>query len=130
MNQRGMNNNMNSRGRVLNINGVDVTITDMEYDGFNGRASNVFDISFNVLIKNQEFVIQFSNDSVENQPSSAPAEFKGRGEAYRDFLQAIVTSSEYRSTTDTEQVVNETIGAIAQSVYYDVSSHSPDQDEE
>ena len=125
-----MNNNMNSRGRVLNINGVDVTITDMEYDGFNGRVSNVFDISFNVMVNDKEFLIQFSNHSIENQLSSAPAEFKGSGEAYRDFLQAVAASPEYQKSTDAEQVVNDTIGAIAQSVYYDVRSHSPDQDEE
>jgi hypothetical protein len=125
-----MNNNMNSHGRILNINGVEVTITDMEYDGFNGRISKVFDISFNVMVNDKEFVIQFGNHSIENQTQLIPAEFKGSGEAYRQFLQAVVSSPEYQTSTNTEQVANEMIGAIAQSVYYDVRSHSPDQDEE
>jgi hypothetical protein len=125
-----MNNNMNSHGRILNINGVEVTITDMEYDGFNGRISKVFDISFNVMVNDKEFVIQFSNHSIENQTQLIPAEFKGSGEAYRQFLQAVASSPEYQTSTNTEQVANEMIGAIAQSVYYDVRSHSPDQDEE
>jgi hypothetical protein len=125
-----MNNNMNSHGRILNINGVEVTITDMEYDGFNGRISKVFDISFNVMVNDKEFVIQFSNHSIENQTPLIPAEFKGSGEAYRQFLQAVASSPEYQTSTNTEQVANEMIGAIAQSVYYDVRSHSPDQDEE
>lgn len=121
---------MNNHGRILNINGVEVTITDMEYDGFNGRISNVFDISFNVIVNDKEFVIQFSNHSIENQTQLIPAEFKGSGEAYRQFLQAVASSPEYQTSTNTEQVANEMIGAIAQSVYYDVRSHSPDQDEE
>lgn len=125
-----MNNNMNSHGRILNINGVEVTITDMEYDGFNGRISKVFDISFNVMVNDKEFVIQFSNHSIENQTQLIPAEFKGSGETYRQFLQAVASSPEYQTSTNTEQVANEMIGAIAQSVYYDVRSHSPDQDEE
>jgi hypothetical protein len=125
-----MNNNMNSHGRILNINGVEVTITDMEYDGFNGRISKVFDISFNVMVNDKEFVIQFGNHSIENQTQLIPAEFKGSGEAYRQFLQAVASSPEYQTSTNTEQVANEMIGAIAQSVYYDVRSHSPDQDEE
>jgi hypothetical protein len=125
-----MDNNMNTHGRDININGATVTITDMDYKGFNDRISDVFKITFKVQTNGKQFLIDFSNAPLENQNPSTPAEFKGSGETYMQFLQELSSAPNYEASKSAEDAANSIIGDIAQSVYYDVRSHSPDQDEE
>ncbi|MFA6040668.1 MAG: hypothetical protein WC733_04130 [Methylophilus sp.] len=121
---------MNTHGRDININGATVTITDMDYKGFNDRISDVFKITFTVQTNGKQFLIDFSNAPLENQNPSTPAEFKGNGQTYMQFLQELNSAPNYAVSKSAEDAANSIIGAIAQSVYYDVRSHSPDQDEE
>ena len=128
---------MKKKGRIVCINGVDVTVTGMDYDYPNHKvnfAENKFNIIFNVCIESQLFVINFSNERLSSQNQYLAKEFIGNGDSYNQFLIELESSSQLRDkkqySKDTENTANEVIGAIAQSVYLHVQSHSPDQDEE
>jgi hypothetical protein len=124
---------LNKKGRIVSINGVSITITDMDYGELkasNVGTLNVFNISFNVTVNDNCFLINFSNGAPDNQNQAVSATFIGIGDSYIQFLKEVESSPGYQHGKDTESAANKVIGAIAQSVYNDVQSHSPDQDEE
>lgn len=124
---------MNKNGRIVSINGVSITITDMDYGELkasNVDTPNVFNISFNVTVNDKCFLITFSNGAPDNQNQAVSDTFIGIGDSCIQFLKEVESSPEYRHGNGAESVANKVIGAIAQSVYNDVQSHSPDQDEE
>jgi hypothetical protein len=76
----------------------------------------------------------FSNTSLNSQNQQLRDSFSGSGASYIQFLRAVETSSELCDKNQysdvTEKMTNNVFGAIAQSIYNDVRSHSPDQDED
>jgi hypothetical protein len=128
---------LKKRGRLVSINGTDVTITDMDYN-YPNDTDNVkqkkFNITFTVNVNNQVFVINFSNERLSEQTQYISDTFIGTGDTYHDFLKAAENNDQLRDkkqfSDDTKNAADEVIGAIAQSVYIHVQSHSPDQDEE
>jgi hypothetical protein len=128
---------LKKNGRPVSINGIDVTITAMDYD-YPSNMHNVrqqkFDITFDVNVNNLAFAINFSNERLSNQNQYLVDTFIGIGEAYNEFLKQVESNPELRNKSqysdDTINAANTEIGAIAQSVYMHVVSHSPDQDEE
>lgn len=128
-----LGSNLKKNGRIVKINGTSVTITDMDYDvayASVNSAPNIFTIAFEVIVNNKYFLIDFSNGPLESQSPYLPSDFKGKGASYIQFLKEVESSPENQVSGNTESAANNIIGAIAQSVYYDVASHSPDQDEE
>jgi hypothetical protein len=128
---------LKKNGRLVSINGTDVTVTGMDYDYPNGNnhiARSKFDITFDVTVNNQFFVIPFSNERFSNQNQYLADAFVGTGETFSAFLKEVESNAELKDKMQysdaTENAANEVIGAIAQSVYMHVQSHSPDQDEE
>jgi hypothetical protein len=128
---------LKKNGRLVSINGTDVTVTGMDYDYPNGNhhiARSKFDITFDVTVNNQFFVIPFSNERFSYQNQYLADAFVGTGETFNAFLIEVESNAELRNKKQysdaTENAANEVIGAIAQSVYMHVQSHSPDQDEE
>ena len=109
----------------------------MDYDfpisNTNAVPSN-FDITFTVTVNNKEFAINFNNERLSNHNQYLPDTFIGSGEAYNLFLNEVESNPALRNknqySDDTFNAANAEIGAIAQSVYLHVQSHSPDQDEE
>jgi hypothetical protein len=128
---------LKKKGRLVCINGTDVTITGMDYD-YAGNNENIvpskFNISFDVTVNSKLFVINFSNERLSDQNEYLADTFIGTGDSYNAFLRAVESDSQLHDknqySDDTEKAANEMIGAIAQSVYLHVQSHSPDQDEE
>lgn len=128
---------MKKTGRLVRINSTDVTITDMDYDYINDseivRASK-FNITFNVTVNKKSFVINFSNERISSESYYLADTFIGTGDAYNQFLSELESNIQLQDknqfSDETEDAANEVIGAIAQSVYIHVQSHSPDQDEE
>ncbi len=109
----------------------------MDYDypnDTNDPAQSKFNITFNVAVTNKVFVINFSNERLSSQNQYLADSFIGTGEAYSAFLSEIENIAELRDkkeySEETKNAANAVIGAIAQSVYGHVQSHSPDQDEE
>lgn len=109
----------------------------MDYDDINN--SNItsptrFNITFNVTVNNQFFVINFSNERLSSDSSYVADTFIGIGDAYSDFLKEVESNIQLQDknqfSDETKNAANDVIGAIAQSVYLHVQSHSPDQDEE
>jgi hypothetical protein len=128
---------LKKNGRLVCINDTDVTITNMDYDHPNDKdnaAQSKFNIAFNVTINNQLFVINFSNERVSDQNQYIADTFLGTRDSFSSFLRKVESNTQLQEKTqfsdDTKNAVNEVIGAIAQSVYIHVQSHSPDQDEE
>lgn len=109
----------------------------MDYDfpmSDTNTAPSKFEITFNTIVNNKEFAINFSNEWQSNQNQYLADTFKGDGEAYNQFLKEVESNPAFRNknlySDDTANAANAEIGAIAQSVYLHVQSHSPDQDEE
>jgi gamma-glutamyl phosphate reductase len=109
----------------------------MDYDfpiNDTNTVPSKFDITFNATVNNKEFAINFSNERVSNHSQYLANTFMGRGEAYNQFLKEVESDPVLRNknqySDDTVNAANAEIGAIAQSVYLHVQSHSPDQDEE
>lgn len=132
---------LKKNGRLVCINGTDVIITGMDYDypiDNNNVTQSKFNISFNVTVNNQFFVINFTNERLSSQNQYLADSFIGVGDSYSAFLREVESNTELRDinrdkkqfSDETEYAANEVIGAIAQSVYMHVQSHSPDQDEE
>jgi len=128
---------LKKNGRLVCINGTDVTITGMDYDypnDTNDLAQSKFNITFNVAVTDKVFVINFSNERLSSQNQYLADTFIGTGEAYSAFLCEVENIAELRDkkaySEETRNAANAVIGAIAQSVYSHVQSHSPDQDEE
>lgn len=121
----------------MSINGTDVTITGMDYDfPMNDTIAvpSKFDITFTATVNNKEFVINFNNERLSKQNQYLADTFIGHGVAYNQFLKEVESNPVLRDkneySDDTVNAANTEIGAIAQSVYLHVQSHSPDQDEE
>lgn len=128
---------LKKNGRLVCINGTNVTITGMDYDYPNDKdnnALNKFNITFNVTVNNQFFVIDFSNERISDQNQYIADTFIGTSDSYSQFLREVESNTQLQVknqfSDDTQNAANEVIGAIAQSVYTHVQSHSPDQDEE
>lgn len=128
---------LKKNGRLVCINGTDVTISGMDYDYPNNKndiGQSKFNITFDVTVNNQFFVIYFSNERLSSQHQYLADTFIGSGDAFSAFLREVESNAKLRDkkqySDKTEQSANEVIGAIAQSVYMHVQSHSPDQDEE
>ncbi len=128
---------LKKNGRLVSINGTDVTITGMDYDYPNAKgnvAQSRFDITFNATVNSLVFVINFSNERLSNQNQYIADTFIGTGDAYSQFLREVESDTQLQEKKEysdvTKNAANEVIGAIAQSVYIHVQSHSPDQDEE
>lgn len=128
---------LKKNGRLVSINGTDVTITGMDYDYPNDENNIVqskFNITFDATVNNQFFVIHFSNERISSQHQYLADTFIGTGDAFSAFLREVESNAELRDkkqySDETKHTANEVIGAIAQSVYMHVQSHSPDQDEE
>lgn len=130
---------LKNNGRLVLINGIEVTITDVDYDYTNTSASGSagsgkFNITFNVTVNNKVFVIHFSNERSSSESSYLADTFIGNGDSYSSFLTEAESNSQLRDATtfsdETNNAANKVIGAVAQSFYDDVRSHSSDQDEE
>ncbi len=109
----------------------------MDYDVPMNDTNTVpskFEIMFNATVNNKEFAINFNNERLSNQNQYLADTFMGSGEAYNQFLKEVESNPALRNknqySDDTVNAANAEIGAIAQSVYLHVQSHSPDQDEE
>lgn len=128
---------MGKNGRFIDINGTEVTITGMDYDYFD-NSENVrprkFNITFDATVNNAFFIINFSNERLSDKDNYLADFFIGTGEAYIQFLKEVESNANLKDkkqySDDTRDEANKVIGAIAQSVYIDLQSHSPDQDEE
>ncbi len=128
---------MKNNGRLVSINGAEVIITGMDYDFpifDTNTVPSKFDIMFNATVNNKEFAINFNNERLSKQNQYIADTFMGSGEAYNQFLKEVESNPALRNknqfSDDTLKAANAEIGAIAQSVYLHVQSHSPDQDEE
>lgn len=129
---------MPKNGRVVEINGIEIVIKDANWtDSLDDENSDskIFSVSFQVHLTDKQFWIQFDttlND--DKQKSHAGMRFKGVGAAYDEFIKALETSTESlvknQHAKETEALVNDKLGKIAKSIYDDVQSHSPDQDED
>ncbi len=109
----------------------------MDYDYPNDKeslAQSKFNITFDVTVNSQLFVVNFSNQRLSNQNQYIADTFIGSGESYTRFLLEVESNAELQNkkqySDQTKNAANEVIGAIAESVYIHVQSHSPDQDEE
>lgn len=127
---------MKKNGRLVCINGTNVTITGMDYDYADVKdilSETKFNITFNVSVNNKIFVLNFTNEIVSNQNNYSDT-FIGNSDSFKSFLIEVENNSQLKENNlfsdDTQNAANEVIGAIAQSVYSHVKSHSPDQDEE
>jgi hypothetical protein len=128
---------VNQNRRIVYINDVGVTINDVDWnechEDINGNP-DPFNITFNVLVNDKNYTISFSNSSLDSQNQRSACHFIGSGATYIQFLKEVETRSELRDKNqfsgDTENVANKVFGAIAQSIYDDMQSHSPDQDED
>lgn len=128
---------MGKNGRFIYINGTEVTITGMDYD-YSDNSENVgpskFNITFNATVNNAFFVINFSNERLSDENDYLADFFIGKGDTYIQFLKEVESNAKLRGkkqySDGTKDKANKVIGAIAQSVYIDLQSHSPDQDEE
>ena len=126
---------MKKKGRLVNINGTEAVITDMDYD-YPYAPDNVgkskFNITFNVTVNNQCFVLNFSNERLSDKNQYLADTFIGNGESYCQFLRAMENNTQLQDknqfSEDTKNAVNEMIGAIAQSVYSHVQCNANDQD--
>ncbi|MGB7814874.1 MAG: hypothetical protein WBL28_00825 [Methylotenera sp.] len=128
---------MSKNRRIVYINDIAVTINDVDWnespEDINANP-NPFNITFDVLVNDKTYTITFSNPSLDNQNQRSAGTFYGSGASYIQFLREVETRSELRDNNqysdDTENMANNAFGAIAQSIYDDVQSHSPDQDED
>lgn len=132
-----LGNILKRNGRLVSINGRDVTVTGMDYDLPSidtNAAPGKFDITFTVTVNDKEFTINFNNEHPSKRNEYLTDAFIGSGEAYDQFLKEVESNPALRNknqySDDTVNAANAEIGAIAQSVYLHVQSHSPDQDEE
>lgn len=128
---------MRKNGRLVCINSTDVTITGMDYNYVNNKdnvASSKFNITFDAIVNSKLFVISFSNAELSGQNHYLADTFIGTGDSYSQFLIEVERNTKLKDknlySDDTKNTANEVVGAIAQSVYIHVQSHSPDQDEE
>ena len=128
---------MGKNGRTVYINDISVIINDMDYGEYNDSVNGAhgkLNITFDVLVNDKLYLINFSNDPLYSENQHTLYAFKGSGDSYIQFLKEVETNPEFRDknqySEDTENAANNIIGSIAQSIYYDVISHSPDQDEE
>ncbi len=128
---------MSKNRRIVYINEIGVIINDVDWNEYhediNGN-SDPFNITFDVLVNDKSYKISFSNLSLDSQNQRSVGHFIGSGASYIQFLKAVETRSELHDKNqygdDTENAANNVFGAIAQSIYNDVQSHSPDQDED
>ncbi|HQC28136.1 MAG TPA: hypothetical protein PK342_02035 [Methylotenera sp.] len=130
---------MSKNRRIVYINNVGVIINDVDWNEYHediNDNANPFNITFDVLLNDKNYKISFSNLSLNNQNQNkrSASHFIGNGASYIQFMKDVETSSELRDknqfSDSTEKIANNVFGAIAQSIYNDVQSHSPDQDEE
>ena len=128
---------MNKNGRIVYINGISIIITDMDYCEYHNICHGTPDrlnITFDMSVCDKHYSIDFSNDSLDSPNQHSANTFKGSGDSYIQFLKVVETNPELRDknqySDDTKNAANNIIGAIAQSIYDHVRSHSPDQDEE
>lgn len=121
---------MSKSRRIVYINDIGVIINDVDWND----NPNLFNITFDVLINDKNYTITFSNPSLDSQNQQSTDSFKGSGASYIQFLREVEKRIELRDknqySDNTENAANKVFGAIAQSIYDDVQSHSPDQDEE
>ncbi len=109
----------------------------MDYNYVNNKdnvASSKFNITFDAIVNSKLFVISFSNAELSGQNHYLADTFIGTGDSYSQFLIEVERNTKLKDknlySDDTKNTANEVVGAIAQSVYIHVQSHSPDQDEE
>ena len=128
---------MNKSGRIVYINGISIVITDMDYGEYydiGHGALGRLNITFDMLVFDKPYSIDFSNDSLDSANQHSAGTFKGRGDSFTQLLKVVETNPELRDKNQyseaTKHAANNIIGAIAQSIYEHVGSHSPDQDEE
>jgi len=123
--------------RIVYINDIGVIINDVDWNEYhedlNGN-SDPFNITFDVLVNDKNYTFSFCNPSLDSQNQQSTGSFYGSGDSYIQFLREVEKHHELRDknlfSDDTENVANKVFGAIAQSIYNDVQSHSPDQDED
>lgn len=123
--------------RLVYINNTEVAITGMDYnyaDNNQNIGPSKFNITFDVTVNNRSFTINFSNERLSDENEYLADTFIGTGDNYFHFLKAIESNAAVKENNQysdiTKNEANKVIGAIAQSVYIDLQSHSPDQDEE
>lgn len=125
---------MSKNRRIVYINDMSVTINDVDWNGSLNGSPNQFNINFDVLVNDRSFIINFGSPSLDSQNQTTSTSFKGYGDSYIQFLKEVEKRSELRDTdqysSETESEANKAFGDIAQSIYEDVQSHSPDQDED
>ena len=128
---------MSKNRRIVYINDIGVIINDVDWNEYhediNGNP-NPFNITFDVLVNDKNYKISFSNPFMDSQNQRSAGHFKGSGATYIQFLREVEKLHELRDknlfSDDTEKMANNVFGAIAQSIYGDLQSHSPDQDED
>ncbi|HQC29688.1 MAG: hypothetical protein V9G21_03180 [Methylotenera sp.] len=123
--------------RIVYINDIGVIINDVDWNDYHEDIKgnpDPFSITFDVLVNDKNYTITFSNPSLDSQNQRSAGPFKGSGASYIQLLREVETRSELRDknqySEDTENEANNAFGTIAQSIYNDVQSHSPDQDED
>jgi hypothetical protein len=120
--------------RIIYINDIGITINDVDWNENPNESPNQFNINFDVLVNDKNFTINFGNPTLDGQNQQPLDSFKGYGISYIQFLKEVEKRIELRDSdqysSDTEREANKVFGTIAQSIYNDMQSHSPDQDED